>query len=249
MHSFERHSEKATMFTVVLQQAAVSMASGSYDKAIIILDQAIRELKSFFQAQALSPGFNHDAVSSHVQIVLGPSCCSCDAPRTTGCTLTAYSTLSTALLIQTTFDDDSDQHSHLDVAIITAVVLYNKGLVFQLLGQGSSQAVTKEKYTAKAKVMYEKALQLVQTCSSCADSQDFWIKSALLNNLGQISSEYCNRKEEQLYLLCLDQLLSDRRPDADYGQVFDRQNFVTEEVELSLNVILLRGFHRPSPAA
>jgi hypothetical protein len=235
------------------------MSTGAYGDAISVLDHTLRDLKTYFLAQAAkmateeeeqllpndSDEDDEDDETERVKVIMGPICMSDTYEYSTGEQQAEYSLCNRVLLVHG-IDEETFWCSEVNVAIATAVVLYNKTLVYHILGKGDSKMLPIEKYLQRAKVLYEKALQLVKTCSVSA-TDDFLIKSALLNNLGQLCLHYCDRDGEQSYLAFLESMLAHHHLRA--KTVPFRMTPPEVEIEFSLNVILLRGYHRPSPAA
>jgi hypothetical protein len=240
--------ENSTMIVDTIQRCVLKMSKGCYGEAVALLDSALQDLKVYFQDQAsnmASHPVDTDLCISveteqRVRAVVGPICKT--APMESYGHLSDFSIFDRALLIQGANETDV-WSSEVNVAVTTAVILYNKGLCFHILGQGDAKMLPVEKFIEKARFLYEKAFHLMVTCSPCVND-DFWIKSALLNNLGQITSYTCDRLGEQLFLINLETLLIAR-----VDQGYDREATLNDEVNLSLNVILFCGFHRPAPAA
>jgi hypothetical protein len=114
--------------------------------------------------------------------------------------------------------------------------------MFHIVGCGCANSLPIWDYAQKAKRLYEKAYCLLEACSSSALLQDFDIpalNAALVNNLAHICSQLCDWQGEQLYLYTLLLLLNSES---------DRFN-LPNSIDLSLNVILYYGSHRPAAAA
>jgi hypothetical protein len=222
-----------------LQEAVRFIVSGSYQEAFHVLDETLVNLNSYFQAQQDKLNetdlVGESLPSPTVEAILGPYCI---AQCGEVFHQSEYPMYGRAMLIQGV-DDASAWASEVNVAVLAAVVLYNKGLICHILGQGSTKISGAEHYNTRARVMYEKAFNLVNTCNPSIES-NFWLKLVLLNNLGQLFSYICDRSSEQLCLSNLDMLLT-------HKQIQDARS--CEEMELKLNVMLLLGVHRPAPAA
>ncbi|GKY96290.1 hypothetical protein MPSEU_000588700 [Mayamaea pseudoterrestris] len=230
------------MIIAHLERAVCLMASGSYIEAVSVLDQTLQELRTNFLAQeeelvdeADSASLDELMPSPTLNAILGPICAA-----------TACETLSTGeypiykrAMLVSGMVDESVLSNEVNVAVISAVVLFNKGLIFHILGQGNSKCLAIETYITRARTIYNKALCLITACSP-STCDNFWLKSILLNNLGQICFYKCDRTGEQLCLMEMEKLLIHRVED---------NAIEGEETDLQLNVVLLFGVHRPSPAA
>ena len=229
-----------------LQFAVSLMEGGHYEEAITAMDQMLGQLRTYFFAQeklteAESKISRQEAwpATATVEAFLGPRCVPV-AHRSTEnkAHATEYPVYERAMILRVV-NDDSAWTNEVNVAVITSVVLYNKGLIFHMLGQGHGAGHHVELYNTRAKALYEKALHLINTCSSAVE-QNFWIKSVLLTNIGQICSYLCDRPGEQACLAHIDHLLAHRNIQANSGH---------DETEIYMNVVFLLGVHRPSPAA
>ena len=223
------------MIVSQLQFAVSLMVAGRYDEATMTLDHLLVQLRKYFFAHETLAETKRPVAT--VEAFLGPRC---SAHRSIVNTAQAmeYPIYERVMLIRGV-DDHSAWANEMDVAVITSVVLFNKGLIFHIIGQRFGAGKNTELNMARAKVLYEKACHLIRTCSSSVD-QNFWIKLVLVNNLGQICSSLCDRSGEQACLVYIDQLLTHR---------YKQEGCGYDEKELQLNVMLLLGAYRPSPAA
>ena len=228
------------MLATQLEQAASLMATGCYREAMSMLDQVLEMLRVHFFAQEVEQtsadklsGFG-TFTSPIIEASLGPVCVATSAIEIA---TSEYRVFERAILIQS--GDDCVLASEENVAVATAAALYNKGLILHVLGHGDPTRLAAEAYITKARLLYEKAHCLINMCSPSADN-NFWLKCALHNNLGQICYHVNDRPAEQIFLMGLDQLLTHR---------LDQHTVEGDEADLLFNVILLFGVHRPSPAA
>jgi hypothetical protein len=231
--------EVGDMIVSRLHLAVSLMTKGFYEEAIAELDDTIKSLKTYFYTQqdelTQKDSVNESCRSPTVEAVLGPSCVACSNSRFRS---SEYPIYDRAMLLHSV-ENQTDWTCEVNVAVVSAVALYNKGLVFHLMGQGNVETSRMEAYNARALSLYENALKLISTCSP-SNEQSLCLKVALLHNSGQLYSYICDRASEQLCLAYIDKLLIHKEM---------RHGKIDDESELKLNVMLLLGSHRPSPAA
>jgi hypothetical protein len=220
-----------------LGQAINLMETGAFHDAMLALDDALSNLKAYFQQTAddnLISSSNSEALEPQVEAVLGPS-----SAMITSSLLRhdASPIFGRAMSIQGLNESFCCREE--DVAIVAAVLLFNKGLIYHLLGLPENI----DAYLSRAKAMYEKSLALINACSM-SPMDNFWLKSMLLHHLGELLFCLCDRSGELLCWINLEQLLSHRRLEC------GRHELTNEIIELQLNVtMLLESVHRPAPAA
>ena len=231
------------MLVAQLEVAVDLMVTGRYHEAIPIFDQMLVDLRSYFLAQRVyieSIESDLTVCESSAAPQMEPFLSRIWVARSNECgRASEYPIFERAILVKGGADCDANPWpGETNASIITASVLYNKGLIFHVLSR-FHEAKIGNFYIQKARSFYLDALKLVHTCSPCI-SDCFWLKSVLLTNLGQICSHVYDRSGEQMCLLEIAKLISCRLEDV-----------VVEggESDLNLNVVLLFGAHRPAPAA
>ena len=219
---------------VRFEEAVSHMATGCYGKAVNLLDQILDELRMHLSAHDVAHGgiFDRRLSLPSVEASLGPVCIA-PMPRPNS----EYRLFERAIMIQQC--DDAVWVAEENVAVATAATLYNKALILHLLGEGDTSRLDIESYITKARLLYEKALCLINTCSPSPDN-NFGLKCALLNNIGKICYHVNDRPAEQIFLMGMEKILNHR---------LKHHAFEGDEARLLFNVILLFGAHRPSPAA
>ena len=204
-----------------------------------ILDHVIHDLKAYFHAQQVQlaesdPKSKAQVAVPTVEVRLGPEI---ESKSSSGLLASEFPIVRKALLIRG--GATSAWSTEMNIAKITSAILFNKGLIFHLRSEGDKNTPYHAAHINKARIFYQKALELIYTCSP-SEHDDFLLKSILLNNLGQICSSACDRCGEQVYLTELEKLLRHRH---------ESDKMDGTESELILTLVLLLGVHRPAPAA
>ena len=136
---FTAQSQHIIMIYPCIEQAVNYMATGSFSKAMNVLDHAIHGLRAYFHAQGVRMAVEHDAYPtknaegaiSGVEMILGPDL---GAASNKSLTRSEYPIFKRAVLIRGA--ETIDWSSEVNVAKITAAILFNKGLIFHLLSEG-----------------------------------------------------------------------------------------------------------------
>lgn len=239
-------SRLPSMIICHLERATHSMASGCFDDAISVLDHTLVGIKSYFlvqaaEAQSTVPveGAVDAPPASRVNTVLGPSCVNMNPVDDRLRPDSDFPMCPRIVLVKDA--EELAWNYDVNLAVTTAAVLYNKGLIYHLRGQGETDRMPpSDAYLRRARVLYDAAWNLISTCTPDA-GENVWLKAALLTNLGSIASYLCDRPTEQRLLVELEALLS--------HCVHETHEQINDEMDLKLNVLLLLGSQSPAPAA